>query len=277
MIVATVGKSEEVPLEYLQPDELLPTAERRQAGQRLRRLVPRNQHASWTPSSGRRDPLEILAETSRHRISWLVPIRYGRMRTSPFTFLRGSAAVMAADLATTPTSGIWVQSCGDSHLANFGVYSGLDGTPVFDVIDFDETLPAPFEWDIKRLAVSFTVAARCRNMPERPAGIWHRETVSAYRGHMAKLMQLDPQRAWHSRVDVNRAVNRHRGPEAAPARIETPARCGAGPSQGLPQAAGAPQIGLAYPSAIAGGYPLPCQGMMTRLNSWPAPLLRHTR
>jgi uncharacterized protein (DUF2252 family) len=207
VIEATVGKSKEMPLEYLQPDELLPTAERRQAGQRLRRLVPRNQHASWTPSPGRRDPLELLSQTSRHRISWLVPIRYGRMRTSPFTFLRGSAAVMAADLATTPTSGIWVQSCGDSHLANFGIYSGLDGTPVFDIIDFDETLPAPFEWDIKRLAVSFTVAARCRNMPEHACRDLAQRAVSAYRSHMAKLMQLDPQRAWHSRVDVNRAVN----------------------------------------------------------------------
>jgi uncharacterized protein (DUF2252 family) len=207
VIVATVGKNEKVPLEYLQPDELSPIAERRQAGQRLRRLVPRNQHASWTPSPDRRDPLQILAETSRHRISWLVPIRYGRMRASPFTFLRGSAAVMAADLTTTPTSGIWVQSCGDSHLANFGVYSGLDGTPVFDVIDFDETLPAPFEWDLKRLAVSFTVAARCKSMPEQSCRDLAQKTVSAYRGHMAKLMQLDPQRAWRSRVNVSGAVN----------------------------------------------------------------------
>ena len=144
MIWAAVGKSKEVPLEYLQPDELLPVAERRQAGQHLRRLVPRTQHASWTPAPDRRDPVQVLADTCRHRISWLVPIRYGRMRVSPFAFLRGSVAVMAADLATTPTSGIWVQSCGDSHLANFGVYCGLDGAPVFDVINFDETLPAPF-------------------------------------------------------------------------------------------------------------------------------------
>ncbi|HEY7576582.1 MAG TPA: DUF2252 family protein, partial [Acetobacteraceae bacterium] len=196
-----------MPLEYLQPDELLTTMERRRAGQGLRRLVPRNQHASWTPAPDRHDPLQILTETSRHRISWLLPIRYGRMQTSPFSFLRGSAAVMAADLATTATSGIWVQSCGDCHLANFGIYSGPDGRPVFDVIDFDETLPAPFEWDVKRLAVSFAVAARCRRMPERACRDLASLTVSAYRDHMAKLMRLDPQRAWRSRVDAVRAVN----------------------------------------------------------------------
>src|SRR5262249_13637655 len=133
-----------MPLEYVQPDDLLAVAERRQAGQELRKLLPRGQHAAWQPTSGRRDPVDILLETNRHRISSLLPIRYGRMRKSPFAFLRGSAAVMAADLATTPTSGIWVQSCGDCHHANFGIYSSLDGTLVFDVIDFDETLPAPF-------------------------------------------------------------------------------------------------------------------------------------
>jgi uncharacterized protein (DUF2252 family) len=207
VIAASVGESKAMPLEHLQPDGLLAMAERRRAGQGLRRLVPRNQHAGWTPPPDRRDPLQILTETSRHRISWLLPIRYGRMQTSPFSFLRGSAAVMAADLATTPTSGIWVQSCGDCHLANFGIYSGLDGTPVFDVIDFDETLPAPFEWDVKRLAVSFTVAARSRKMPEHVCRDLASRSVAAYRGHMAKLMRLDPQRAWHSRVNVVHAVH----------------------------------------------------------------------
>ena len=141
-----------MPLEYVQPDNLLPMAERRQAGHDLRRLVPRRLHATWKPPADRRDPLDTLIETSRHRISSLLPIRYGRMQPSAFAFLRGCAAIMAADLASTPTSGIWVQSCGDCHLANFGVYAASDGTPIFDVIDFDETLPAPFEWDLKRLA-----------------------------------------------------------------------------------------------------------------------------
>jgi uncharacterized protein (DUF2252 family) len=191
-----------MPLEHVQPDDLLPMAERRQAGRDLRRVVPRRQHASWTPASQRRDPLDILIETSRHRISSLLPIRYGRMRPSAFAFLRGSAAVMAADLATTPASGIWVQSCGDCHLANFGIYAAPDGSAVFDIIDFDETLPAPFEWDVKRLAVSVAVDARRRRMAQRACRDLARSVVTAYRQHMAKLMRLDPQRAWRSRVDL---------------------------------------------------------------------------
>jgi hypothetical protein len=141
-----------MPLEATQPDDLLPMAERQKAGQNLRRLVPRGHHAGWQPEANRRDPLDILIESGRHRISSLLPIRYGRMKPTPFTYLRGTAAVMAADLAHTPTSGIWVQSCGDCHLANFGVYAAIDGTPVFDVNDFDETLPAPFEW-VDRAAI----------------------------------------------------------------------------------------------------------------------------
>ena len=164
--------------------------------------MPRGQHAAWQPPADRRDPLQILLETSRHRISSLLPIRYGRMQTSPFAFMRGSAAVMAADLATTPTSGIWVQSCGDCHLANFGAYAAPDGTPMFDINDFDETLPAPFEWDLKRLTASFVVDARGRGMPDSPCRNLARDVVTAYRRHMATLMRLDPLRAWRSRIDV---------------------------------------------------------------------------
>jgi uncharacterized protein (DUF2252 family) len=195
-----------MPLENVRPDDLLPMAERREAGHALRRLVPRSQHAVWQAPSDRRDPLDIVVETSRHRISSLLPIRYGRMQPSAFAFLRGSAAVMAADLATTPTSGIWVQSCGDCHLANFGVYAALDGTPVFDVNDFDETLPAPFEWDLKRLATSVAVDARGRQMPERACRDLARSVATGYRRHMAKLMRLDPQHAWWLRVDVTKVL-----------------------------------------------------------------------
>ena len=195
-----------MPLEYVQPDDLLPVAERRQAGHDLRRLVPRGEHAIWQPASERHDPLRILAETSRHQISSLLPIRHGRMQSAPFAFMRGSAAVMAADLATTPTSGIWVQSCGDCHLANFGSYAAPDGTPVFDITDFDETLPAPFEWDLKRLATSFAVDARGRRMPDRACRHLARGIVAAYRQHMTTLMRLDPMAAWRSRVDVTDIV-----------------------------------------------------------------------
>jgi uncharacterized protein (DUF2252 family) len=191
-----------MPLEYVQPDDLLPMGERRQAGHDLRRLVPRGLHAAWQPAADRRDPLQILNETSRHRISSLLPIRYGRMQKSPFAFLRGSAAVMATDLATTPTSGIWVQSCGDCHLANFGTYAAPGGTPVFDITDFDETLPAPFEWDLKRLVASFAVDARGRGLSERASHHLARGVVAAYRHHMLTLMRLDPLPAWRSNVDV---------------------------------------------------------------------------
>jgi uncharacterized protein (DUF2252 family) len=195
-----------MPLETVQPDDLLPIEERRLAGQNLRKLVPRGQHAAWQPPAERVDPLQILIETSRHRISSLLPIRYGRMQQSAFAFLRGSAAVMAADLATTPTSGIWVQSCGDCHLANFGTYAAPDGTPVFDITDFDETLPAPFEWDLKRLATSFAVDARGRGMPERAGRNLARSVTSAYRRYMAVLMRLDPLQAWRSNVDVTKVL-----------------------------------------------------------------------
>lgn len=199
-------------LDYIQPDDLLPMEERREAGHALRRLVPRSQHATWQAPLDRRDPLQILVETGRHRISSLLPIRYGRMQPSAFAFLRGSAAIMAADLASTPTSGIWVQSCGDCHLANFGTYAAADGTPVFDLNDFDETLPAPFEWDLKRLATSFAVDARCRGMADRTCRNLARGVAAAYRQHMAMLMRMDPVSAWRSQVNVTEIL--HRIPDA---------------------------------------------------------------
>lgn len=195
-----------MPLEQVQPDELRTIAERRQAGQNLRKLVPRRVHGVWSPPSTRRDPVQILIESGRHRISRLLPIRYERMRVSSFAFLRGAAAVMAADLATTPVSGLWVQACGDCHLANFGTFASPEGTPVFDVNDFDETLPAPFEWDLKRLATSFAVDARDRNLPERTCRQLARTAAMAYRIHMAALAKLPPLDAWRSRLDATEAL-----------------------------------------------------------------------
>lgn len=181
---------------------LLPAAERRQAGQSLRKIVPRSAHARWTPATGRRDPVDILVESDRHRIASLLPIRYDRMRASPFAFYRGAAAIMAADLASTPIAGLWVQACGDCHLANFGTFASPEGTPVFDVNDFDETLPAPFEWDIKRLATSFAVDGLARDLGEKAARNLAAAVVQAYRRHMQELARLDPLTSWRSRVDV---------------------------------------------------------------------------
>ncbi|HEY4041356.1 MAG TPA: DUF2252 domain-containing protein [Rhodopila sp.] len=191
-----------MPLEHMQTASVLPAAERRQAGQALRKIVPRTMHAHWAPSPTRRDPIEILIESGRHRIASLLPIRYDRMRASAFAFYRGSAAIMAADLAETPITGLWVQACGDCHMANFGTFASPEGTPVFDVNDFDETLPAPFEWDIKRLAASFAINALSRDMGDKAARFLAGAAVMAYRRHMQELVRLDPLTAWRSRVDV---------------------------------------------------------------------------
>jgi uncharacterized protein (DUF2252 family) len=191
-----------MPLEQAAPEAPLSIVERRQAGQDLRKLVPRRLHAAWVVPPNRPDPVQTLIETGRHRISGLLPIRYDRMRQSVFAFLRGAAAIMAADLAATPSSGLMVQACGDCHLANFGAFASPQGTPVFDITDFDETLPAPFEWDLKRLATSFAVDGRSRGLPPKACREIARMLTAAYREHMAQLAGLDPLTAWRSRVDV---------------------------------------------------------------------------
>ena len=191
-----------MPLEHMQTVTVLPATERRHAGQALRKVAPRALHANWAPSPTRRDPIDTLVEAGRHRIASLLPIRYDRMRASAFAFFRGGAAIMAGDLAETPTTGLWVQACGDCHLANFGTFASPEGTPVFDVNDFDETLPAPFEWDVKRLAASFAVDALSRNLGAKAARFLAAAAVLAYRRHMQGLARLDPLAAWRSRVDV---------------------------------------------------------------------------
>src|SRR4051812_17014993 len=128
-------------------------------GKSLRERVSRSSHAGWMPAAKRRDPVDLLIESSRGREPNLVPVRYGRMLQSPFAFFRGSASIMAADLATTPRSGIQVQLCGDCHLMNFGGFASPERTVMFDINDFDETIPGPWEWDLKRLAASMVIAS----------------------------------------------------------------------------------------------------------------------
>ena len=154
----------------------------------------------------RRDPVEMLIEQGKNRIEELLPVRYARMQTDPFTFLRGAAAMMAADLATLPATGLRVQSCGDCHLANFGAYASPEGTPVFDINDFDETLPAPFEWDVKRLATSLAVAGRVAQMPDTDCRRLARLAARNYRRHIARLARLPPLDAWGTRVDLAAAI-----------------------------------------------------------------------
>ena len=172
----------------------------------LRKVTPRAAHAEWAPAAQRRDPVQILIDQGATRLPALLPIRYARMRADPFAFLRGAAAVMAADLAHTPVSGLRMQACGDAHLANFGSYATPEGLPVFDLNDFDETLPAPFEWDVKRLATSLVVAGRVASMSGRKARQLAEASTRSYRRHMADLAAQPPVDAWSSRVDLAAAI-----------------------------------------------------------------------
>lgn len=180
---------------------------RHDAGVALRGDVPRGAHAAWQPGPARRDPVAILAEQGASRIQELLPERHARMAADPFAFLRGAAAVMAADLATTPATGLRTQAGGDCHLDNFGSFAAPEGTPVFDINDFDETLPAPFEWDVKRLATSLAVAGRVAQLGDKDCRALARAAARAYRQHTARLAALPPLQAWSSRIDLAKAVS----------------------------------------------------------------------
>jgi uncharacterized protein (DUF2252 family) len=189
----------------LSKDGGLPRAERRSAGEALRDRVPRASHAKWKP--GPRDPIVILRQDGRGRLKELLPIRYGRMCASPLAFLRGAASVMAADLAPTPATGLRVQACGDAHLLNFGGFDTPERRQVFDITDFDETLAAPWEWDVKRLAASVAVAGRYLRHPDRDCGAAARATVAAYREMMQQLAEMTPLDVWYARLDLEKDGN----------------------------------------------------------------------
>ncbi|MFL5666734.1 MAG: DUF2252 domain-containing protein [Ktedonobacteraceae bacterium] len=181
-------------------------ADRRAAGRKLRNKVPRSSHAEWTPAADRPDPLSLLEEQNRSRLSHLVPLRYARMAASPFAFLRGSAVVMAQDLAATPVTGIQVQVCGDAHLSNFGIYATPERNQVFDVNDFDETLPGPWEWDIKRFAASIVVAGRTNGFPAATSRRAVLNGVQSYREHMWKYSEMCHIDVWYSRIDYENSL-----------------------------------------------------------------------
>ncbi len=176
-------------------------------GHTLRDTVPRTSHAVWKRPDKRRDPIDILKASNRGRLRQLVPIRYGRMLRSPFTFLRGSAGLMAHDLATTPTTGIRVQACGDCHLLNFGLFATPERNLIFDINDFDETLPAPWEWDVMRLAVSFVVGARDNHLTDKQAKAAAVECVRAYRVRLRECSQMSPLEVWYDRLDARTIVD----------------------------------------------------------------------
>ena len=177
-------------------------AERYAAGRARRKEAPRASHAAFEPASDRQDPVSVLEEQAKTRLQDLVPIRYGRMAVSPFTFLRGAAAVMAADLAGTPSSGLRVEACGDCHLSNFGIFATPERNLVFDLNDFDETLPAPFEWDVKRLAASIVVAGRSVGFSKKQCDAAARACAEWYRTKMIGFAPMGYLDIWYSRIDV---------------------------------------------------------------------------
>ncbi len=178
--------------------------ERRAKGKALRDEVPRDAHAHWKAPKDRVDIVEILERSNHGRLDHLVPIRHGRMMESAFAFFRGTADIMAADLASTPVSGIRVQACGDAHLSNFGGFATPERRVVFDINDFDETLPGPWEWDIKRLAASIVVAGRQIRLAESDAVKAARAAACSYRERMADYAEMRSLEIWYDAIDVDR-------------------------------------------------------------------------
>jgi uncharacterized protein (DUF2252 family) len=181
-------------------------AERVARGKAARREVPRSSHAAFEPSPDRPDPVTLLERQAKTRVPELVPIRYGRMLVSPFTFYRGAALIMAHDLVTTPRSGLNVQCCGDAHLSNFGVFASPERRLVFDINDFDETLPGPWEWDVKRLAVSMAVAAQDNSYAVKDQDEVIMATVEEYRTAMAAFAAMSNLEVWYAHIDVDAAL-----------------------------------------------------------------------
>ena len=184
----------------------LSVSERIEKGKAARAAVPRSAHGGFEPSSTRPDPIELLEEQAASRVPELVPIRYGRMLVSPFAFYRGAALIMASDLAGTPRSGLTVQACGDAHMSNFGLFASAERSLVFDVNDFDETLPGPWEWDVKRLAASLVVAARDRGFSAKEGADAVLAAVEGYRNEMHSLAGMQELDVWYRRLDADRLL-----------------------------------------------------------------------
>ncbi len=180
--------------------------ERVARGKAARSAVPRSSHAAFEPAARRPDPIKLLERQAKTRVPELVPIRYGRMLVSPFTFYRGAAMIMASDLSSTPRSGLTVQCCGDAHLSNFGVFASPERQLVFDLNDFDETLPGPWEWDVKRLAVSMLIAAQSNGFDAKAQEQIVLATVEGYRRAMTSFAGMKNLELWYTHLDVERAL-----------------------------------------------------------------------
>jgi uncharacterized protein (DUF2252 family) len=200
----------------VEPDAIAPiqhrtVAERAARGKQARADVPRSSHAKFEPPSNRPDPVDLLEGQAKTRVPELVPIRYGRMLVSPFTFYRGAARIMASDLAHTPRSGLTVQCCGDAHLSNFGVFASPERRLVFDINDFDETLPGPWEWDVKRLCASMLIGARDNGFPTRDQDRIVLDTVGQYRVAMRQFAGMKNLEVWYAHMEVEALLQEYAG------------------------------------------------------------------
>ena len=195
----------------------LTAEERAAAGKGARAKAPLDVHGDWAPEPDRSDPIALLEEQATSRVKELVPIRHGRMAASPFAFYRGAAYILAADLGPGPTSGLHVQLCGDAHCSNFGGFASPERTMLFDVNDFDETLPGPFEWDIKRLAASLEIAGRSNGFKASERADIVRQSAFSYRQTIRMFAAMNNLDVWYSRLDED-ALRRNWG-QAVSARV----------------------------------------------------------
>src|SRR4051812_10393663 len=205
--------STNTPIMHLDPEQ------RAAIGRAARAEVRRSAHSEWTPAPDRRDPSELLGEQEVTRVEELVPLRHERMTVSPFTFYRGAAVIMAADLGAKPDSGLRVQACGDAHLSNFGGFASPERLLQFDINDFDETNPGPFEWDVKRLVTSFEIAARSRSFSEKERRSIVGKAVRHYREAMTAFAGMTNLDVWYARLDVEHVFDEYRR-QASPEEIK---------------------------------------------------------
>jgi len=187
--------------------EHLTTSGRVARGKKARAQAPRSAHGRWQPAPDRPDPVALLEEQAADRVPELIPIRYGRMLVSPFTFYRGAALIMAADLAGTPESGMTVQLCGDAHLSNFGLFGTPERQMLFDINDFDETLPGPWEWDVKRMAASFEVMGRARGFSPADRRAVVMAGVAEYRDRMRQAAGMGALGVWYDQLEAGMLLN----------------------------------------------------------------------
>jgi uncharacterized protein (DUF2252 family) len=191
----------------------VPRSERYEMGKQLRKSCPRSSHAKWKSPASRPEPADLIIESNKGRIPKLIPLRHGRMVRSPFTFYRGAALNMASDLSVTPVTGIYVQACGDAHLCNFGGFATPERNVIFSINDLDETLPAPWEWDIKRLAASFMVACRNNNLKDDIARDAVLECVRSYRENMMIFSEMKIMELWHYSLGPDKLISKLKDPE----------------------------------------------------------------